>query len=92
MAFLSRFGERPEFEPVMNSVFSGASWRNAFVPTFDFETRKRRLLDLFIDELKKRVPYVRAFEITPAHEAGGNTYHLVFGTRTAGHEIRREAL
>ena len=47
------------------------------------------LLDLFMDELRKRVPYVRSFEITPAHEAGGNTYHLVFGTANAEQEIRK---
>jgi three-Cys-motif partner protein len=89
VAFLARFGEQPEFEPVMNSVFSGATWRDAFAPGADFETRKRRLLDLFIEELKKRVPYVRAFEITPAHEAGGNTYHLVFGTANAAQGLRK---
>jgi three-Cys-motif partner protein len=89
VAFLARFGEQPEFEPVMDSVFSGADWRSAFAPSVDFETRKRLLLDSFMDELRKREPYVRAFEITPAHETGGNTYHLVFGTANAAQGLRK---
>jgi three-Cys-motif partner protein len=76
--FLARFGEQPEFAETMANTFSGGKWKDAFA--MDFDHRKRMLLDLFMDELRKRVPYVRSFEITPAHEAGGNTYHLVFGT------------
>jgi three-Cys-motif partner protein len=80
VSFLSRFGEQPEFEPIMNSVFSGGDWEAAFSAHVDFDTRQRLLLDLFMDELRKRVPYVRAFGVAPKHEAGGNTYYLVFGT------------
>jgi three-Cys-motif partner protein len=59
VSFLARFGEEPEFLPTMNSVFSGEGWREAFESTLDFDTRQRMLLDLFMDELRKRVPYVR---------------------------------
>jgi three-Cys-motif partner protein len=88
-SFLARFGERPEFAPTMESVFSGGDWRAAFGPGISFEARQRVLLDLFIDELGKRVPYVRAFGITPKHEAGGNTYYLVFGTANADQGLRK---
>lgn len=86
---VARFGEQSEFDPTMNNLFSGNEWRSAFAPAIDFETRKRMLLDLFMDELRKRVPYVRAFEITPMREAGGNTYHLVFGTANAEQGLRK---
>lgn len=89
VSFLARFGEEPEFLPTMNSVFSGEGWREAFESTLDFDTRQRMLLDLFMDELRKRVPYVRAFEITPAREAGGNTYYLIFGTPNADQGLRK---
>jgi three-Cys-motif partner protein len=88
-SFLARFGERPEFESIMNSVFSGGDWRAAFAPSISFEDRQRMLLDLFTDELRKRVPYVRAFGITPKHESGGNTYYLVFGTANAKQGLRK---
>ena len=89
VSFLARFGERPEFRATMNSVFSGEEWRDAFDAKIDFETRQRMLLDLFMAELRKRVPYVRSFAVTPAHEAGGNTYHLVFGTANADQGLRK---
>jgi three-Cys-motif partner protein len=88
-SYLARFGEQPEFVPIMDSVFSGGDWRAAFAQGINFETRQRILLDLFIDELRKRVPYVRAFGITPKHEAGGNTYYLVFGTANAEQGLRK---
>ena len=88
-AFLARFGDRPEFEPVMQSLFRGDRWRAAFDSSVTFEQRKRMLLDMFMDEMRLRVPYVRAFEINPAHEAGGNTYHLVFGTANAEQGLRK---
>ncbi len=47
------------------------------------------LLDRFMRKLRERVPYVRSFAITPAHEAGGNTYHLVFGTANAEQGLRK---
>lgn len=88
-SFLARFGERPEFATTMASVFAGESWREAFEPHVTFDERKRMLLDMFMKELRKKVPYVRSFEITPAHEAGGNTYHLVFGTANAEQGLRK---
>jgi hypothetical protein len=72
----------------MKSLFEDEDWREAFGLT-DFEARKRRLLDLFQDEMRKRVPYVRSFEITPTHEAGGNTYNLVFGTPNPEQGLRK---
>jgi three-Cys-motif partner protein len=89
LGYIARFGEQQEFKSVMDNVFSGGRWRRAFAAGVDFETRKRMLLDLFMDELRKRVPFVRAFEITPAHEAGGNTYYLVFGTANADQGLRK---
>jgi three-Cys-motif partner protein len=89
VSFLARLGERPEFLPTMNSVFSGERWREAFAAAIDFETRQRMLLDLFMEELRKRVPYVRAFGVTPLHEEGGNTYFLVFGTAHADQGLRK---
>jgi three-Cys-motif partner protein len=88
-AFLARFGERPEFLPTMTSVFGGQAWQAAFDPTLDYWTRQRHLLDLFMDEMRKRMTHVRSFSITPAHEAGGNTYHLVFGTAHADQGLRK---
>jgi three-Cys-motif partner protein len=88
-SFLARFGEQPEFEPIMKSVFSGGDWKAAFHVDADFETCQRLLLDLFMEELRKRVPYVRAFGVTPKHEAGGNTYYLVFGTANAEQGLRK---
>jgi hypothetical protein len=88
-SFLARFGEQPEFVPIMASLFRGDSWEQAFDHTVDFEVRKRMLLDFFMDEMRSRLPYVRAFEITPAHDAGGNTYHLVFGTANAEQGLRK---
>lgn len=88
-SFIARFGEQFEFEPVMESLFGGGGWRETFAPSVDFEQRKRMLLDMFMDEMRARVPYVRAFEITPAHEAGANTYHLVFGTANADQGVRK---
>lgn len=88
-SFLARFGERPEFSQVMESLFPDERWRSAFVPSVGFEQRKRMLLDMFMEEMRERVPYVRAFEITPAHEGGGNTYHLVFGTANADQGVRK---
>lgn len=79
VAFLARFGEQPELEPILDGLYGGTHWRRA-LDEATYEGRKRVLHDLFLDELRKRVPLVRSFEITPAHEAGGNTYHLVFGT------------
>jgi three-Cys-motif partner protein len=89
VSFLARFGEQPEFLETMNSVFSGERWRDAFDAGIEFEARQRMLLDLFIGELRKRVPYVRAFAVTPAHESGANTYHLVFGTANADQGLRK---
>jgi three-Cys-motif partner protein len=89
VSFLARFGEQPEFVPTMDSVFNGASWREAFADGVDFDTRQRMLLDLFMNELRRRVPYVRAFEITPTQEKGGNTYYLVFGTANADQGLRK---
>jgi three-Cys-motif partner protein len=88
-SFLARFGEQPEFVPTMSSVFGDDAWRAAFANGIDFETRQRMLLDLFMGELRRRVPYVRAFEITPTHEKGGNTYYLVFGTANADQGLRK---
>ena len=88
-SFLARLGEQPEFLPTMNSVFGGTGWRAAFAASVGFDARERMLLDLFMDELRKRVPYVRAFAITPAHEEGGNTYYLVFGTANADQGLRK---
>jgi len=88
VSFLARFGEQPEFVPIMDSVFSGGNWSEAFDSELDYEARQRFLLDLFIAELRKRVPYVRSFAVTPAHEAGSNTYHLVFGTPNAEQGLR----
>jgi three-Cys-motif partner protein len=88
-SFLARFGEEQEFAPIMASLFRSDTWRQAFDAAADFERRKRMLLDLFMDEMRSRLPYVRAFEITPAHEAGGNTYHLVFGTANAEQGLRK---
>ena len=87
-SFLARFGEQPEFAAIMDSLFPEGRSRVAF-DTSDFDQRKRMLLDMFMDEMRKRVPHVRAFEITPAHEAGGNTYHLVFGTANAEQGLRK---
>lgn len=89
VSFLARFGEQAEFVPTMDSVFGGDSWRGAFADGVDFDTRERMLLDLFMDELRRRVPYVRAFEITPTQEKGGNTYYLVFGTANADQGLRK---
>jgi len=89
VSFLARFGEQPEFVPTMNSVFGDAAWREAFTEGVDFETRQRMLLDRFMDELRRRVPYVRAFEITPTHERGANTYYLVLGTANADQGLRK---
>jgi three-Cys-motif partner protein len=88
-SYLARFGEQPEFAPIMESVFGGGDWHAAFAPGVTFEARQRMLLDLFMEELRKRVPYVRAFGITPTHEAGGNTYYLVFGTANADQGLRK---
>jgi hypothetical protein len=38
------------------------------------------LHDMFLAELRRRIRWVRSFEITPAAEVGGNTYYLFFGT------------
>jgi three-Cys-motif partner protein len=89
VSFLARFGEQPEFVPTMDSVFNDVSWRGAFADGVDFDTRERMLLDLFMEELRRRVPYVRAFEITPTQEKGGNTYYLVFGTANADQGLRK---
>jgi three-Cys-motif partner protein len=79
VAFLARFAEQPEFMPILNSLYSGDQWKRALGAP-DFEARKRMLHDLFLAELQKRIQWVRSFEITPATEAGGNTYYLFFGT------------
>jgi len=79
VGFLARFAEQPEFKPILDSLYGGEQWKRALA-TPDFETRKRILHDLFLAELQKRVTWVRSFEITPAAEAGGNTYYLFFGT------------
>jgi three-Cys-motif partner protein len=79
VGFLARFAEQPEFSPILNSLYGGESWKRAMADP-DFETRKRMLHDLFLAELQKRIRWVRSFEITPAAEAGGNTYYLFFGT------------
>lgn len=89
VSFLARFGEQLEFVPTMDSVFGATGWREAFADGVDFESRQRILLDRFMDELRRRVPYVRAFEITPPHEKGGNTYYLVFGTANADQGLRK---
>lgn len=89
VAFLARFGDRPEFLETMVSVFGGDDWRAAFAAEVDFDVCQRMLLDLFMAKLRERVPYVRSFAITPAHEAGGNTYHLVFGTANAEQGLRK---
>jgi three-Cys-motif partner protein len=89
VSFIARFGEQPEFAMTMANLFADGRWRPAFIPHVGFEERKRMLLDLFLNELRKRVPYVRSFEITPAREAGGNTYHLVFGTPNAEQGLRK---
>lgn len=79
VAFLARFAEQPEFTPILDDLYGGAHWRSALTAP-DFETKKRMLHDLFLAELQKRIQWVRSFEITPASEAGGNTYYLFFGT------------
>jgi three-Cys-motif partner protein len=79
VSFLARFAEQPEFKPILDSMYGGEQWKKALA-SHDFETRKRILHDLFLAELLKRVPWARSFEITPATEAGGNTYYLFFGT------------
>jgi three-Cys-motif partner protein len=79
VSFLARFGEQPEFTPILNGLYGDEQWKKAFAAP-DFETKKRILHDLFLAELQKHVRWVRSFEITPAAEAGGNTYHLFFGT------------
>jgi three-Cys-motif partner protein len=88
-SFVARFGQQAEFEPIMKSLFSDTRWHCAYEPNVSFEQRKRMLLDLFMAELRKRVPFVRAFEITPTRDAGGNTYHLVFGTANADQGLRK---
>jgi three-Cys-motif partner protein len=79
VGFLARFADRSEFKPILDSLYGGEHWKRALAAP-DFETRKRVLHDLFLAELQKRVTWVRSFEITPAAEAGGNTYYLFFGT------------
>lgn len=86
---LARFGDRPEFAATMESLFPGNGWRPAFEGSVGFDRRKRMLLDRFMEQMRTRLPYVRAFEITPVHEAGGNTYHLVFGTANADQGLRK---
>jgi three-Cys-motif partner protein len=88
VSFLARFGEQPELEPILNSLYGGEHWKAAAAAA-TFDAKKRVLHDLFLDELRKRVPWVRSFEITPAHEAGGNTYHLVFGTANPEQGLRK---
>lgn len=79
VAYLARFVEQPEFKPILDGLYSGEGWKRALSAP-SFEARKRILHDMFLAELQKRVRWVRSFEITPAAEAGGNTYHLFFGT------------
>ncbi|HZR92278.1 MAG TPA: three-Cys-motif partner protein TcmP [Gaiellaceae bacterium] len=79
VAFLARFGEQPEFAPILDSLYGGDQWKRALAEP-DFEIRKRLLHDMFLAELQRRIRWVRSFEITPAAEAGGNTYYLFFGT------------
>lgn len=79
VAFLARFAEQPEFAPILNGLYGGDQWKRALAAS-EFETKKRMLHDLFLAELQKRIQWVRSFEITPATEAGGNTYYLFFGT------------
>jgi three-Cys-motif partner protein len=79
VGFLARFAEQPEFKPILDALYSGIQWMQALAAA-DFEARQRTLHDLFLAELQKRISYVRSFEITPAAEAGGNTYYLFFGT------------
>lgn len=79
VGFLARFAEQPEFTPILDSLYGGEQWKRALAEP-DFETRKRMLHDMFLAELQKQILYVRSFEITPAAEAGGNTYYLFFGT------------
>ncbi len=79
IGFLARFAETPEFEPIMESLYGGGEWR-AVTHAVTFEEKKRILHDLFLKALQARVSLVRSFEITRAHEAGGNTYYLFFGT------------
>ena len=88
-SYLARFGDWPEFAATMDSLFPGERWQPAFEGSVRFEPRMRMLLDRFMEQMRTRVPYVRAFEITPAHEAGGNTYHLVFGTANAEQGLRK---
>lgn len=79
VGFLARFAEQPEFKPILDSLYGGEQWKQALGDP-DFEARKRILHDLFLAELQRRVSWARSFEITPAAEAGGNTYYLFFGT------------
>jgi len=79
VGFLARFAEQPEFKPILDGLYGSEQWKRALAAP-DFEVRKRILHDLFLAELQKRIPWVRSFEITPAAEAGGNTYYLFFGT------------
>lgn len=79
LAYLARFAGQAEFEPILNGLYRGEQWKQALASP-EFEARKRLLHDLFLAELGKQVQWVRSFEITPAHEAGGNTYCLFFGT------------
>jgi hypothetical protein len=79
ISFLARFAETPEFVPTMNSLYGGDHWRAA-IDAKSFDEKKRALHDLFLVALRRRVSLVRSFEISPAQEAGGNTYYLFFGT------------
>jgi three-Cys-motif partner protein len=79
VSFIARFVSTLEFAPTLSALYSGDSWLAARDEP-DFEKRKELLHDLFLAELRKQVTFVRSFEITPAHEAGGNTYYLFFGT------------
>lgn len=79
VAFLARFAEQPEFTPILESLYGGDQWKRALKEQ-DFEAKKRVLHDMFLAELRRRIRWVRSFEITPAAEVGGNTYYLFFGT------------
>jgi three-Cys-motif partner protein len=81
VAFLARFIEQREFKTILDGLYGDGKWEQALAAA-DFETKKRILHDLFLDELKKQAKWVRSFEITPPHEAGGNTYYLFFSTNS----------
>jgi three-Cys-motif partner protein len=79
VSFLARFAKQPEFKPILDGLYNGENWKVALTAPH-FEALKQALHDMFLAELRKRVRWVRSFEITPAAESGGNTYYLFFGT------------